>query len=46
MSDATIFYIFGGMLAAMAVVTSFVGLRFEKFPGKARAADRRSASSS
>ncbi len=34
MSDATIFYILGGILATMAVVTSFVGLRFENFPGK------------
>ena len=30
----TIFYICGGALAVMAVVTSFVGLRFEKFPGR------------
>jgi plastocyanin len=34
MSDATIFYIFGGLLAAMAVATSFVGLRFQSFPGR------------
>ncbi len=34
MSDATIFYILGGTLAGLAVVTSFIGLRFEKFPGK------------
>ncbi len=34
MSDATIFYILGGLLAAMAVTTSFVGLRFESFPGR------------
>ena len=34
MSDATIFYILGGLLAAMAVVTSFVGLRFPSFPGR------------
>jgi plastocyanin len=34
MANSTIFYIFGGILAAMAVVTSFVGLRFEKFPGR------------
>lgn len=31
----TIFYIFGGLLAAIAVTTSFVGLRSEKFPGRA-----------
>jgi plastocyanin len=34
MSDATIFYICGSALAVMAVVTAFVGLRFEKFPGR------------
>lgn len=34
MSDATVFYILGGLLAAMAVVTSFVGLRFQSFPGR------------
>ncbi len=30
----TIFYICGGALAAIAVVTSFIGLRSEKFPGR------------
>jgi plastocyanin len=34
MSDATVFYILGGILAAMAVTTSFVGLRFKSFPGR------------
>jgi plastocyanin len=34
MSDATIFYIFGGLLAAMAVATSLIGLRVESFPGR------------
>jgi plastocyanin len=34
MSDATVFYILGGILAAMAVATSFVGLRFKSFPGR------------
>ena len=34
MSDATLFYIFGSTLAVSAVVTAFVGLRFEKFPGR------------
>jgi plastocyanin len=34
MSDATIFYILGGLLAAMAVTTSFIGLRFQSFPGR------------
>jgi plastocyanin len=34
MANSTIFYICGGALAAMAVVTSFVGLRYEKFPGR------------
>lgn len=31
----TIFYICGGALAVLAVATSFVGLKSEKFPGKA-----------
>jgi plastocyanin len=30
----TIFYICGGLLAAGAVITSFIGLRSEKFPGR------------
>ncbi len=34
MSDATIFYICGGILAGSALVISFIGLRSEKFPGK------------
>jgi plastocyanin len=34
MSDATVFYIFGGALAASAVLVSFAGLRFERFPGR------------
>jgi plastocyanin len=34
MSDATIFYILGGVLAAMAVVTSLLGLRVRTFPGR------------
>jgi plastocyanin len=34
MSDATVYYILGGVLATMAVVTSLVGLRFQNFPGK------------
>ncbi len=34
MSDATVFYILGGLLAAMAVLTSFIGLRFPSFPGR------------
>lgn len=34
MSDATVYYILGGVLATMAVVTSLVGLRFKDFPGK------------
>jgi plastocyanin len=34
MSDATVFYILGGILAAMAVTMSFVGLRFNSFPGR------------
>ncbi len=35
MAYSTIFYICGGALAAMAVVTSFIGLKSEKFPGRA-----------
>jgi len=35
MAYDTAFYIFGSCLAALAVITAFVGLRFEKFPGKA-----------
>jgi plastocyanin len=31
----TIFYICGAALAVLAVVTSFIGLKSEKFPGKA-----------
>ena len=31
----TAFYIFGGILAVIAVITSFAGLRSEKFPGRA-----------
>ncbi|MFI5027575.1 MAG: plastocyanin/azurin family copper-binding protein [Solirubrobacterales bacterium] len=34
MSDATIFYVLGGTLAAMAVLTSLIGLRVESFPGR------------
>jgi plastocyanin len=35
MDNATIFYICGGVLAASAVLVSFVGLRVERFPGRA-----------
>lgn len=35
MTDETIFYIVGGILAASAVVVTFIGLKAEKFPGKA-----------
>jgi plastocyanin len=34
MDNATIFYICGGVLAVSAVLLSFVGLRFERFPGR------------
>jgi plastocyanin len=34
MDNATIFYIVGGVLAASAVVVSFIGLRAESFPGR------------
>jgi plastocyanin len=35
MDNATIFYICGGVLAASAVLVSFIGLRSERFPGRA-----------
>jgi plastocyanin len=35
MDNGDIFYVFGIVLAISAVVLSFAGLRFEKFPGKA-----------
>jgi plastocyanin len=35
MAYSTTFYICGSLLAAGAVITSFVGLRSEKFPGRA-----------
>ena len=35
MDNATLFYIFGGVLAASAVIVSFLGLKLEKFPGRA-----------
>ena len=35
MDNATLFYICGGALAASAVTVSFIGLRVEKFPGRA-----------
>ena len=35
MAYDTAFYIFGGVLAVIAVITSFAGLRSEKFPGRA-----------
>lgn len=34
MDNGTLFYIVGPILAACAVIVSFVGLRFEKFPGR------------
>lgn len=35
MSVETIFYVVGPVLAASAVVLSFIGLRLRRFPGKA-----------
>jgi flagellar motor component MotA len=35
MDDGTIFYVIGPLLAVSAVVVSFIGLRSEKFPGRA-----------
>ena len=32
MSNETVFYILGGCLVALALITSFVGLRWERFP--------------
>lgn len=34
MSDATVFYILGSLLAVMAVVMSLIGLRVQSFPGR------------
>ena len=34
MSDATVFYMCGSILAASALLVSFAGLRFERFPGR------------
>lgn len=34
MDTETIFYIVGPLLAASAIVVSFLGLRFERFPGR------------
>jgi plastocyanin len=34
MDNATVFYVIGPVLAASAVVVSFIGLRAEKFPGR------------
>lgn len=35
MDNATVFYVIGAALAASAVIVSFLGLRLEKFPGRA-----------
>lgn len=35
MDTATTFYVLGGVLAASAVIVSFIGLRVESFPGRA-----------
>jgi hypothetical protein len=34
MDNGTVFYVIGPLLAVSAVVVSFVGLRFENFPGR------------
>lgn len=34
MDNGTAFYIVGPLLAVSAVVVAFIGLRFEKFPGR------------
>jgi plastocyanin len=35
MDSATTFYVLGGVLAASAIIVSFLGLRVESFPGRA-----------
>jgi plastocyanin len=35
MDNATVFYVIGSALAVSAVIVSFLGLRLEKFPGRA-----------
>jgi putative Mn2+ efflux pump MntP len=35
MDNGTLFYITGGVLAASAVIASILGLRVERFPGRA-----------
>jgi hypothetical protein len=35
MDNGTLFYITGGVLAASAVIMSFIGLKIERFPGRA-----------
>ena len=35
MGNGTLFYIFGGLLAASAVIVALIGLKVEKFPGRA-----------
>ena len=35
MENETLFYICGGVLAVSAIVTTFLGLKLEKFPGRA-----------
>jgi hypothetical protein len=35
MDNGTLFYVTGGVLAVSAVAISFIGLRLEKFPGRA-----------
>jgi len=34
MDNETLFYVFGVVLAASAVIVTFVGLRIENFPGR------------
>ena len=34
MDNGDLFYLFGGLLAASAVIVSFVGLKAQKFPGR------------
>ncbi|HET6570878.1 MAG TPA: hypothetical protein VFG58_05255 [Solirubrobacterales bacterium] len=34
MDNGTVFYVIGPLLAASAVIVAFVGLRFERFPGR------------
>ena len=46
MSNQTLFFVLGISLVVVALVVSFVGLRFDKFPASRAAPDRRHRSRS